>query len=137
MVKFICLKALIRSFSVRLLSRNSRQRDFIVGSKLWGLWLISRNTVFFGGSSRVFRSAFAALVFISSAQSIIATRLPPSLTEREKKDFKCRTSSTLMLDLKVFLFSSKLFLITASLGSDSARTLAVMVFLRSSSALSF
>ena len=91
---------------------------------------MSRKTVFFGGSSSVFSSAFAALLFRSSAQSIIATRLPPSLTEREKKVFSCLTSSTRILALNVFLFSSKLFLIIASLGSDPAKILAIIVFLR-------
>ena len=76
--------AVNKLFSDKVDKRSSRHLDLIVGNKLSGLWLIIKKTVSFGGSSSVFRSAFAALTLRSSAQSIIATRLPPSLTEREK-----------------------------------------------------
>ena len=49
--------------------------------------------------------------------------------EREKKEFKRLISSTLMFDLNFFLFSSKLLLVTESLGSDSAKIFVSMLSL--------
>ena len=46
----------------------------MVGSSPPGLWLTSRNSALVGGSSRVFRIAFADSVARSSAASMMQTR---------------------------------------------------------------
>ena len=54
------------------------------------------NTLPGGGSSMVFKSAFAALRLSSSAESMIATRRPPEPELRLKNAVSARASSTLI-----------------------------------------
>jgi methionyl-tRNA synthetase len=66
----------------------------MVGNRRPGRWDTKRRIVFSGGSSKFFRSALAALAFISSALSTMATRQPPSPAVVPKKLLSLRMTST-------------------------------------------
>ncbi len=75
-------------------SISRRQRDRIVGSNRPGLWLTSSSNARSGGSSRILKTAFAALRFISSAPSTMTTRQPSSAAVSRKNSAIARVSST-------------------------------------------
>ncbi len=76
--------------------RNSsrRQRDRKVGSSRPGAWQTRNRTPRGGGSSRVFKTALAALGFRSSAASMIAALQGEDEGDLEKNSGRRRASST-------------------------------------------
>jgi len=84
-----------------------RQRERMVGSKLPGLCDTSRTNAWGGGSSSTFKSALAALRFMSSAQSTTTTRQAPSPAVLLRKPLTARMASMVIWPLRRPVFSSK------------------------------
>jgi len=66
----------------------------MVGNSRPGAWLTTSSSDFAGGSSRILSSALAPAAFISSAESTMQTRQPPSPAVEPKKPIVFRTMST-------------------------------------------
>ena len=78
----------------------------MVGNSRPGVWFMIRKTERAGGSSRIFRSALAALRFMSSAGSMIAIRQLVREPVAWKKRLSLRTPSTVIWVRKPVPFST-------------------------------
>jgi hypothetical protein len=87
-------------------SIRRRQRERMVGSSRPGEWDTSNIKALRGGSSSTFSTALAALRFISSAESMITTRQPPSAGVSDRKWPMPRTSSTTISVFSLTFLSS-------------------------------